>query len=206
MPSTSDKVTLKTIEKLKDGDFVWDRELRGFGVRARSAGLYYVLKTRVRGQQRWFTIGKHGSPWTPETARRKALALLGEIARGEDPAEVREDLKRRMSLAELCEIYLREGCSDKKASTLATDKGRIERHIVPLLGKKDVRAITRRDIEQFMRDVADGKRPRTSAPANEDGPLSKAAGALPQGLLVCWAVSSLSPLTEALWRKIPFAE
>ena len=62
-------------------------ELRGFGVRARGTGLYYILKTRVSGQQRWFTVGKHGAPWTPDTARKKVLGLLGEIANGNDPAE-----------------------------------------------------------------------------------------------------------------------
>lgn len=157
MSSLSKKITLKALESVRDGQILWDTELRGFGVRGRGTGLYYVLKTRVHGQQRWFTIGKHGAPWTPESARKKVLGLLGEIAHGDDPAEVREDLKRRMSVNELCDLYLKEGCSEKKASTVATDKGRIERHIRPLLGRKDVRALGRRDIEQFMRDVADGK-------------------------------------------------
>ncbi len=157
MPKISKKITLKALESLRDGQILWDTELRGFGVRARGTGLYYVLKTRVQGQQRWFTIGKHGAPWTPETARRKVLGLLGEIADGDDPAEVREDLKRRVNMSDLCNLYLKEGCSEKKPSTLATDKGRIERHIKPLLGTKDARALKRRDIEQFMRDIADGK-------------------------------------------------
>ena len=60
-------------------------------------------------------------------------------------------------MAELCDLYFREGCGEKKPSTLATVRGRIERHIKPLLGKKDARALKKRDIEQFMRDVADGK-------------------------------------------------
>ena len=157
MATVSRRVTLKALENVKNGDFVWDTELRGFGVRGRGTGLYYVLKTRVNGQQRWFTIGKHGSPWTPDTARRKVLTLMGEIADGQDPAEVRDDLKKRITMAQLCEVYLLEGCSEKKQTTMATDKGRIERHILPLLGRKDVRALTRRDIEHFMRDVADGK-------------------------------------------------
>jgi integrase len=157
MPSLSKKITLKALESVQDGQILWDTELRGFGVRGRGTGLYYVLKTRVHGQQRWFTIGKQGSPWTPETARKKVLQLLGEIAEGNDPAEVREDLKRRMSVADLCDLYLKEGCSEKKPSTLATDKGRIERHIKPLLGRKDARTLKKREIEQFMRDVGDGK-------------------------------------------------
>jgi integrase len=45
----------------------------------------------------------------------------------------------------------------KKASTLAIDKGRIERHIEPLLGSLAVAAVTRDDVERFMHDVAEGK-------------------------------------------------
>jgi integrase len=41
------------------------------------------------GRQRWATIGRHGSPWTVETARKEALRLLGQIAEGEDPVEVK---------------------------------------------------------------------------------------------------------------------
>ena len=32
----------------------------------------YFLQKRVDGRARWLTIGPHGSPWTPETARREA--------------------------------------------------------------------------------------------------------------------------------------
>ena len=45
----------------------------------------------------------------------------------------------------------------KKASTLATDKSRIERHIKPLLGTMKVPTVTRSDVERFMHDVADGE-------------------------------------------------
>ena len=37
------------------------------------------------GRQRLITIGRHGSPWAPDTARQEALRLLGEVARGGDP-------------------------------------------------------------------------------------------------------------------------
>jgi integrase len=54
-------------------------------------------------------------------------------------------------------VYLAEGCATKKASTLAVDRGRIRRHIVPLLGGKQIRALARADVERFMLDVAAGK-------------------------------------------------
>jgi len=45
----------------------------------------------------------------------------------------------------------------KKASTLTIDRGRIERHVKPLLGRVAVSAVERRDIERFMHAVAEGK-------------------------------------------------
>jgi hypothetical protein len=41
----------------------------------------YFLKVRIGNRQRWLTIGRHGAPWTPETARKEALRLLGEVWR-----------------------------------------------------------------------------------------------------------------------------
>jgi hypothetical protein len=49
------------------------------------------------------------------------------------------------------------GGKAKKASTLASDKGRIDCHIRPLLGKLPVAAVTRTDVDRFMHAVAEGK-------------------------------------------------
>jgi hypothetical protein len=45
----------------------------------------------------------------------------------------------------------------KKPSTLATDRGRIERHVKPLLGRMTVAAVQREDIERFTHAVAEGE-------------------------------------------------
>ena len=64
---------------------VWDSEVTGLGVRRqKSASRVYVLKARIGHRQRWFTIGRHGSPWTPELARKRALEMLADISKGED--------------------------------------------------------------------------------------------------------------------------
>ena len=38
----------------------------------------------------------------------------------------------------------------KKASTLISDRGRIRRHIIPLLGRKSVASVTRSEVEAFV--------------------------------------------------------
>ena len=45
----------------------------------------YAIKYRVFGRQRFATIGRHGSPWTPDKARREAKRPLGLVAAGKDP-------------------------------------------------------------------------------------------------------------------------
>src|SRR5262249_873144 len=65
-----------------------------------------------------------------------------------------------------CDMYLADAVAGrvlkrtgvaKKSSTLSIDKGRIERHIKPLLGGDAVAAINRHDVEQFLHDVAGGR-------------------------------------------------
>jgi integrase len=69
-------------------------------------------------------------------------------------------------VAELCDDYLDDAEAGrlltrrrtaKKPSTLATDRGRIERHIKPLLGRMAVAAVEREDVERFMHAVAEGE-------------------------------------------------
>ena len=56
----------------------------------------YVLKFRTtEGRQRWHTIGRHGAPWTPDTAREEAKRLLGEVVTGGDPAAAKSAKRER---------------------------------------------------------------------------------------------------------------
>ena len=76
---------------------------------------------------------------------------------GEDPVLEKQDRKKRLSVAELYDQYLQHCGATKKASTLPTDRGRIERHIKPLLGHKKVQDATRADVKRFWQDIAQGK-------------------------------------------------
>ena len=155
------KISKRLIDSLAPGStdlFVWDTDMKGFGVKLTPQGKrVYLLQYRQNGRLRRFTIGGHGSPWTPELARKEAGRLLGVIAEGGDPADQKAQAKAMLTMAELCDIYLAEGCATKKASTLAIDRGRISRHIVPLLGRKRVDQVTRADVQRFMIAVAEGK-------------------------------------------------
>ncbi|NDE85993.1 MAG: DUF4102 domain-containing protein [Gammaproteobacteria bacterium] len=165
---TSRKIALKEVRTLNPGEILWDGSIPGFGVRRqKSDGIYYFLKYRTAdGRQRWLTIGRHGAPWTPDLARQEAVKILGEVVTGDDPSASRAELRRGLTVSTLCDQYLVEAESGrlltrrkiaKKTSTLATDRGRIERHIKPLLGSLKVSAVNRADVEKFMHAVAAGK-------------------------------------------------
>lgn len=146
--------------------FIWDDELPGFGIRVFSSGRRsYLVQYRSEGRTRRVTIGLHG-PVTCEVARKRARELLGNVAGGGNPAEERSLQRKAMTVKQLCDVYLeaaekglifgKKGLP-KKPSTLATDRGRITRHIVPLLGNRKARDLTPPDINRFMRDVIAGK-------------------------------------------------
>lgn len=162
------RIGLREIRNLGVGEVVWDGVVRGFGARRQQgAAVAYVLKYRtLEGRQRWHTIGRHGAPWTPDSARAEAQRLLGDVARGADPAAIKRKKRDAATISELCDLYLQDAEAGrlltrrkipKRESTLATDRGRIERHIKPLLGQQKVTTVTREDIDAFMHDVANGK-------------------------------------------------
>lgn len=161
------RIGLREVRGLEPGEIVWDAAVPGFGARRQKDAVAYVLKYRTaEGRQRWHTIGRHGAPWTPDMARAKAKELLGEIVKGVDPAGEKIARRKAANIAELCELYLADAEAgrvltrnkvSKKMSTLVIDKGRIERHIKPVLGSLPVATVTRADIERFLHSVAEGK-------------------------------------------------
>jgi integrase len=172
------RIGLREIRALEPGQAIWDADVHGFGARRQQSkvrphgkparnGISYVLFYRTaEGRMRWHTIGRHGSPWTPDMARDEAKRLLGEVVRGGDPAAQKIAKRKASTVAELCDLYLKDAETgrlltrrkgSKKPSTIATDKGRIERHIKPLLGSLRVPTVSREDVESFMHAVAEGK-------------------------------------------------
>jgi len=147
---------------------VWCSNLKGFGISINPAGskTYIVdYRTGDGGPRRRMTIGRHGSI-TPDEARKIAIATIGETVRGEDPLLERKTRRKSLTVSELCSQYIEAAekglimgrkNQPKKPSTVATDKSAVDAHIVPLLGKKLVIDLSRKDISKFISDVTIGK-------------------------------------------------
>lgn len=174
------RIGLREVRALEPGEKVWDAAVPGFHVRRqRSEAVSYMLFYRTQdGRQRFHTIGRHGAPWTPETAREEARRLLGEVSKGNDPQADKQAKRQASTVGELCDLYLTDAEAGrlltrrggaKKSSTLATDRGRIEGHIKPLIGSMKVPAVTRDDIEAFMHSVAGGSTKRREPTGRKHG-------------------------------------
>lgn len=174
------KRCVDTVQAQPNTYLIRDTRVKGFVlVVTPYGGKSYAVEYRAgrgrKAQKRRYTIGKHGSPWTPDLARREALRLLGAIANGADPAATRNTERQTLTLAELCDLYIAEGALHKKKSTIKADRGRIVHHLKPLLGRKRIDAIERGDIERLMLDVTNGKTATKAADRKRE------SGSVPKG-------------------------
>lgn len=127
----------------------FDSELRGFGLRVLAKSMSYILMYRNEyGKQRFLTIAKT-TEITPEEAKKIAAEKLLLIKQGQDPAKDKIANRNAMTVSELCDLYWEQGTRHKKSSTLAIDRGRIDRHIKPLIGNHAVKDLRRSDVQQM---------------------------------------------------------
>lgn len=176
-----EKLSKRVVEGLKPSQvgvpgsdlFVWDRELKGFGVRVSPQGLKsFIVQYRMpSGRHRRTVIGRFGL-MTVEQARIDAHERLLAVSKGVDPAEETASDRGTMTVAEVCDWYLREAGEGRilgrrnrpiKASTLAMDRSRFETHIKPLIGAKQMRGLRLGDVEGMQADIARGKTAKARA-------------------------------------------
>jgi integrase len=145
---------------------VWDTELKGFCLRVYPKGRkspngrkVYAVKYRVGRTQRWFTIGEHGSPWTPDKARDQAESILRDAGEGKDRQAAKLERRADLTVAELIDCYLDEGPAakpGKRASSWAQDRSSLLRHVKPLVGHKVARDLRPVDVTKMAKDIVEG--------------------------------------------------
>jgi integrase len=144
------EISLAIVDALKPGSLVWDTEVSGFAVRCQTKAKVYCLKYRVGGRQRWYTIGRHGSPWTPKTARNEAKKLLGLVADDKDPARLKEANKEALTVSQAATKFLTEHVDVKrKARTAEGYRDILSRIVIPALGNVRLKDVQRADISRL---------------------------------------------------------
>jgi integrase len=160
-------------ESMKPADrdrIVWDSDLKGFGLRVKPSGTRsFIVQYRAGKGRKWstkrVTIGQFGT-LTVQQARKAARETLAAVVLGADPRAERDAAARALTVAELCDEYLcaaeagslvtRRG-KPKASSTLEIDRGRIARHIKPLIGKRKVKDLTPTDVRRMFEQISAGE-------------------------------------------------
>lgn len=157
----SGKVTKRAVDAVRPAtadQFLWDEDLRGFGLKVTPAGKkVYLVQYRLGGRgkaTRRMTIGTHGSPWTPATARGEAERLLVLVRQGKDPAEEKKE-RRRIEVDLAFEPYAAKFLADygKKTwrpGTYGNAESNLRRYVTPVLKKKALPLIRRSDVSAIF--------------------------------------------------------
>jgi hypothetical protein len=118
-------ITKRSVDALRPADreyFVWDRDLKGFGLRVQPTGeKSYIVKYRAgagrNAPTRRVTLGRVGS-LTPDEARKLSKVTLGSVAHGLDPAALKSAERRAATLKELADLFLSEHVEAKRKPDL----------------------------------------------------------------------------------------
>lgn len=144
---------LKRLERPESGyEIHGDKEMRGFGARITSKGtISFVLAYTFNRREKRLTIGTWGPELSVEEARRKAYDFRELIKAGIDPAiETKQQELEQVasgSFSEFAEQYMALMLTRKRASSRRNDRQMLDKIILPRLGKFQLSAIRRRDVE-----------------------------------------------------------
>ncbi|MCG8462323.1 MAG: site-specific integrase [Holophagales bacterium] len=124
----------------------------------------------TKGRRRFYALGPYGR-LTLHQAKSEALGVFLMVRRGEDPAAERLESRKQPRMTDLADRHISDHAKIKnKPKSVARDRRAWDRCVLPRLGKRRVKEITRGDVARVMTEMAE-----TPAMANKAlTPLSKA--------------------------------
>lgn len=166
------KVTKTTVESLsppqKGKAVLWDRQVAGFGVYVTPKGnRVYILQYRMGGRgypTRRYTIGRHGSPWTPEKARERARELLYLVHQGTDPqlqeqqARTAATVNAKLRFSNYIDIFDKLYVQTRNLRTGPTILRHLRFFALPTFGDQPINTITRQQIVALMDHLTERSR------------------------------------------------
>jgi integrase len=139
------KLTRRTVSALQaklSRYFVYDVDLKGFGVRVMPSGaMSYIVEYRPgaggRGvTKKRITLGSTDT-LSPEEARKEAGTILSKVKLGGDPASDRKASRAALTVKELVEVFMAEHVEAKrKPSTAKTYRELFYHRFVPEFGTR----------------------------------------------------------------------
>jgi integrase len=154
---TPDSVRKARAEEGADRTIFWDAKTTGFGLQVTAAGhKSFVVQYRAKGRSRRMKID---GTLNLEAARKRARALIGEVAHDRDPLGDRraEVARERDTLQAIADTYFaREG---KKLRTADERRRTFARLVYPVIGSRPIEEIRRSDIVRLLDDIEDENGP-----------------------------------------------
>jgi integrase len=182
------RLTKRAIDAAKAGRkarWLWDGDVKGFGVRLHGSGVksfvfqYRAGKGRAAPKRR-YTIGTYGT-LTLDKARNIARQLAGKAAGGSDPLadkrrealaqrEARQRAKnaQRNTVAGLAVRFLDQHVKPHNRSAAEYERI-LNRYVLPAWGKRPVNEIRRADVVALLDGVVAGTGPGTAKPRRRKG-------------------------------------
>lgn len=158
MPKLTKTIIEDTNAPATGDTWVWDTLLQGFGVRVQPSGRKtYVVRYRTKenGTQRKQKVARC-TDVTPDKARELARKIMAQVAEGKDPMQERRAVIESPSMQELEARYMKEHAKPfKKIASAELDEKNWRLHIMPEMGKKKVKDITRSDILKLHGQLSD---------------------------------------------------
>lgn len=143
--------------------FVWDDDVKGFGVRISRKTKTYIVQNRVKGtgKLRRLSLGEHGII-TAQEARRKAQIELSALLEGKDPVHEKKRAEaHKKTLRDIANDYIAERRELKESS-----KADIRKHLKGAFAKwadRPAILITRDKVAKRFTELSD----RGPAQANQ---------------------------------------
>ncbi|MBK8972359.1 MAG: site-specific integrase [Hahellaceae bacterium] len=156
------KLTQKDVDSAKPAlkeYCLWDTQIPGFGLRVRPSGAkgyVYIYRYDWRKSRR-YTIGNFNL-FTVDEARGIARELAREVVHGEDPAR-NKAATRNTTVENIYLMYDEWTCSNWKQEHQTRVRGIFQSIVIPKIGHKPIRAVTRSDIRNLTdQKISDGKK------------------------------------------------
>ncbi len=160
------KITKRSVDAMSPGKvdaYLWDDDLKGFGLKVTPAGAkLYLYQYRMGGRgakTRRFKIGLHGGPWTPTTARDEAERVARLAMQGFDPFEQKVE-RERDAIDKAFDAYAERFISDYLAVKWKDDKDgarTLRNYVVSVLGKKPLPQLRKSDITAVLDGIPVGQ-------------------------------------------------
>ena len=130
----------------------WDDRLRGFGVRVSYGGRRaFVLRYCVNNRLRRLTLGPYPD-LSLHDARRRAREVLGDVARGDDPAQDKQERRDAETFRGLAKAYLE--MAEKRHRSWHEEARIINKDLLPEFGHRLLVDIRRRDVREHVEAIA----------------------------------------------------